>query len=60
MGTEYAVEMKNITKTFGTKVVANKNINFQLKKGEILSLLGGKRQRQDDFDEYARRNLLSG
>ncbi len=32
--------MKNITKTFGTKVVANKNINFQLKKGEILSLLG--------------------
>lgn len=52
--------MKNITKTFGTKVVANKNINFQLKKGEILSLLGGKRQRQDDFDEYARRNLLSG
>jgi ABC-type uncharacterized transport system ATPase subunit len=40
LGTEYAVEMKNITKTFGTKVVANKNINFQLKKGEILSLLG--------------------
>lgn len=39
MGTEYAVEMKNITKRFG-EVVANNKVNFQLKEGEILSLLG--------------------
>ena len=32
--------MNNITKRFGTKVVANKNVNLDLKKGEILSLLG--------------------
>ena len=34
-----ALELKGITKTFG-KVVANKNINLTVKKGEILSLLG--------------------
>ena len=37
--TEYAIQMNNITKKFG-KVVANKNINLELKRGEILSLLG--------------------
>lgn len=36
----YAVQMENITKRFGKKVVANKNVNLDLKKGEILSLLG--------------------
>ncbi len=34
-----ALELKNITKTFGS-VVANKNISLQVKKGEILSILG--------------------
>lgn len=34
-----AVQMKNVTKRFG-KVVANDSINFDLKRGEILSLLG--------------------
>lgn len=36
---EYAIQMKDITKRFGS-VVANKNINLELKHGEILSLLG--------------------
>ena len=36
---EYAIQLKNVTKTFG-KVVANKNVNLDVKKGEILSLLG--------------------
>lgn len=36
---EYAVQLKNVTKTFG-KVVANKNVSLDIKKGEILSLLG--------------------
>lgn len=36
---EYAVQLKNVTKTFG-KVVANKDVTLEVKKGEILSLLG--------------------
>ena len=36
---ELAIELKNITKRFG-EVVANKNVNLTLRKGEILSLLG--------------------
>ena len=34
-----ALELKNISKTFG-EVVANKNVNLELYRGEILSLLG--------------------
>jgi len=34
-----ALELKNITKTFGS-VVANKNVSLQVHKGEILSILG--------------------
>ena len=33
---EYAIQLKNVTKTFG-KVVANKNVSLDVKKGEILS-----------------------
>lgn len=39
MGTEYAIEMCNITKRF-PGIVANDNITLQLKKGEIHALLG--------------------
>ena len=34
-----AIELKGITKRFG-EVVANDGINLQLRRGEILSLLG--------------------
>ncbi len=34
-----ALELNNITKTFGS-VVANNNVSLQVKKGEILSILG--------------------
>ncbi len=37
---ENAIQMKNITKTFGSKVIANKNVTMDIHKGEILSLLG--------------------
>ena len=36
---EITVSFKNITKTFG-EVVANRDISFDVYKGEILALLG--------------------
>lgn len=39
MGEKFALELKNITKTFGS-IVANNNVSLQVKKGEILSVLG--------------------
>ena len=38
-GSEYAIELRHITKRFGS-VVANNDITLSLRKGEILSLLG--------------------
>ena len=35
----YAIELKGITKTFGS-VVANDNVNLTVARGEILSILG--------------------
>ena len=32
--------MRGVTKAFGTKVVANKDVDFDLKYGTIVSLLG--------------------
>ena len=34
-----AIRMENITKRFGSKVIANKDVNLDLYEGEILSLL---------------------
>ena len=34
------LQLKNITKKFGTKVVANNNVSLDVYKGEILSILG--------------------
>ena len=39
MSEQFALELKNITKMFG-HVVANKDVNLQVKKGEILAILG--------------------
>lgn len=49
-----ALELKNITKTFG-KVVANKNVNLTLKKGEILSILG-----ENGSGKTTLMNMISG
>lgn len=40
MQNNIAVKLQDITKTFGKQVVANKDVNLSIKKGEILSLLG--------------------
>ncbi len=39
MEQKVALELRNITKTFGS-VVANKNVSIKVRKGEILSILG--------------------
>ena len=36
---ETAIRFENVTKIF-SKIVANKDISFDVKKGEILALLG--------------------
>lgn len=51
---DYAIKMHNIRKTFG-KVVANNNINLELKKGEILALLG-----ENGSGKTTLMNMLSG
>lgn len=40
MSKEIALELKNITKRFGSKVIANKNVDLEVYKGEILAVLG--------------------
>lgn len=39
MSKPFALELKGITKTFGT-IVANKDVDLQVKRGEILAILG--------------------
>ena len=40
MSETLALELKGITKTFGTKVVANKDVDLKVRNGEILAILG--------------------
>lgn len=51
---EFAVRMQNITKRFGS-VTANDHINFDLRKGEILALLG-----ENGSGKTTLMNMLSG
>ena len=54
MSQPYAIELKGITKTFGS-VVANKNISLHVKQGEILALLG-----ENGSGKTTLMNMLSG
>ena len=49
-----AIELKNISKSFGD-VIANKNVNLQVFKGEILSLLG-----ENGSGKTTLMNMISG
>ncbi len=53
MGTA-AIELKNITKTFGD-VVANKDVNLTVNRGEILSILG-----ENGSGKTTLMNMISG
>ncbi len=54
MNTEYAVKFENVTKRFGS-VTANSKVNLEIKRGEILSLLG-----ENGSGKTTLLNMLSG
>ena len=49
-----AIELRNISKSFGS-IVANKNVNLEVKKGEILSILG-----ENGSGKTTLMNMISG
>ena len=55
MANEIALEMRGITKRFGSKVVANSNVDLTVYRGEILSLLG-----ENGSGKTTLMNMLSG
>lgn len=50
-----AIELKNITKRFGAKVIANRNVNLTAYRGEILSILG-----ENGSGKTTLMNMISG
>ena len=54
MSDTFAIELKGVTKVFG-QIVANKDVNLQVKKGEILAILG-----ENGSGKTTLMNMLSG
>ena len=54
MNTSAAIELRNISKSFGS-IKANKNISLTVNKGEILSILG-----ENGSGKTTLMNMISG
>ena len=54
MEKQIAIELRNITKTFG-KTVANKNVNLKVYKNEVLAILG-----ENGSGKTTLMNIISG
>ena len=54
VSTQVAIELRNITKTFGS-VIANKDVNLTVNRGEILSILG-----ENGSGKTTLMNMISG
>ena len=50
-----AIELRNVTKRFGSEVIANDHVNLTLRQGEILSILG-----ENGSGKTTLMNMLSG
>lgn len=55
MAKQPAIDLRNITKRFGSKVIANKNVNLTAYRGEILSVLG-----ENGSGKTTLMNMISG
>ena len=55
MENQAAVSFRHITKAFGSKVVANKDVSMDILRGEILALLG-----ENGSGKTTLMNMLSG
>ena len=55
MEKQIAIELRGITKTFGAKVIANKDVNLTAYKGEVLSILG-----ENGSGKTTLMNMISG
>ena len=58
MEQNFAIEMKNISKTFGS-LKANDSVELSVRKGEVHALLGENGAGEIDAHEYAVRNIHS-
>lgn len=54
MGSEVAIKLQNVTKRFGD-IIANDNVNLEVNKGEILSILG-----ENGSGKTTLMNMISG
>ena len=53
--TDYALKLEHVTKKFGSKVVANKDVDLDLRYGEVLAILG-----ENGSGKTTLMNMISG